>query len=60
VLLHFFINQKMKSVNKTGSEKKQLRKLQQKEKTTERSNKDLKKNQKVDTDFHHEHPFREQ
>jgi len=50
----------MKTGNKTQSEKKELKKLPRKEKKANGTKNDLKKNQKVDTDFHHEHPFREQ
>jgi len=51
----------MKSGNKNETDKKELKKVPRKEKTNNDSKKDLRKNhKKVDTDFHHEHPFREQ
>jgi len=50
----------MKSGFKTEKKKKELKKLHQKEKASNRSVKDLRKKPRVDTDFHHVHPFREQ
>jgi hypothetical protein len=55
----FLLLIKMKSGNKSASEKKELRRPQQKDKTSDKT-KIFKKKVKVDTDFHHEHPFREQ
>ena len=50
----------MTTGNNTQPKKKDLKKVPLKEKTVSTSKKSLKKNQKEDTDFHHEHPFREQ
>ena len=49
----------MKSGNKTETKKKDLKKSDGKEKTSQRTNKVLRKGAKVDTDFHHVHPFKE-
>jgi len=51
---------KMKTANKSEVKKKKEEKLIQKEKTSHRTNKDSKKTGRIDTDFHHEHPFKEQ
>ncbi len=49
----------MKSANKIESKKKGLKKLNPKVKLQNKLNKDSIKNPRVDTDFHHEHPFKE-
>ena len=49
----------MRTGNKNNSEKKELKKIPLKGKTDGKSKRMSNKNLKVDTDFHHEHPFKE-
>lgn len=50
----------MKTGNKSVTKKKGVKKLRQKENSSDRPIKDLRKVNKIDTDFHHVHPFKEQ
>ena len=50
----------MKSGNKNIVIKKDSKKIPLREKAEGKSVRPAKKNLKIDTDFHHEHPFKEQ